>query len=130
MCLGFVSRKCAGSCDLGAQLIIKLRVWQRPSENLREPRHNIPRSIAKFMYCAVYELAAVYCLRGGLRCSLRGCGEGTARYMHCVPQHIYCVPAYLYVREYILRACVCNIKRRHLHRSTTPTHALYVMCVL
>ena len=68
-----------GSCDLGAQFIIKLREWQRPSENLREPRHNIPRSIAKFMYCAVYELAAVYCLRGGLRCSLRGCGEGPAR---------------------------------------------------
>ena len=68
-----------GSCDLGAQFIIKLRERQRPSENLREPRHNIPRSIAKFMYCAVYELAAVYCLRGGLRCSLRGCGEGPAR---------------------------------------------------
>ena len=68
-----------GSCDLGAQFIIKLREWQRPSENLREPRHNIPRSIAKFMYCAVYELAAVYCLRGGLRGSLWGRGEGPAR---------------------------------------------------
>ena len=68
-----------GSCDLGAQFIIKLRERQRPSENLREPRHNIPRSIAKFMYCAVYELAAVYCLRGGLRGSLWGRGEGPAR---------------------------------------------------
>ena len=71
--------KCVGSCDLGAQFIIKLRERQRPSENLREPTHNIPRSIAKFMYCAVYELAAVYCLRGGLRGSLWGRGEGPAR---------------------------------------------------
>ena len=68
-----------GSCDLGAQFIIKLRERQRPSENLREPTHNILRSIAKFMYCAVYELAAVYCLRGGLRGSLWGRGEGPAR---------------------------------------------------
>lgn len=67
------------SCDLGAQFIIKLRERQRPSIKITEPRHNIPRSIAKFMYCAVYELAAVYCLRGGLRCSLRGRGEGPAR---------------------------------------------------
>lgn len=67
------------SCDLGAQFIIKLREWQRPSIKITEPRHNIPRSIAKFMYCAVYELAAVYCLRGGLRGSLWGRGEGPAR---------------------------------------------------
>ena len=77
--LGIMSLNVLGSCDLGAQFIIKLRERQRPSENLREPRHNIPRSIAKFMYCAVYELAAVYCLRGGLRGSLWGRGEGPAR---------------------------------------------------
>ena len=118
------------SCDLSAHATIKLRVWQRPSIKIIEPRHNIPRSIAKFMYCAVYELAAVYCLRGGLRGSLWGVGRGPARYMHCAPQDMCCVPAYLMcVNISCVRMCVHKTQAICCTGPPLP-HLCLMLCVL
>ena len=78
------------------------------------------------MYCAVYELAAVYCLRGGLRGSLWGVGRGRRPY---AAQDIIYFAAHIPRRGVRRSRRVYTACHRRIYCVPVRVYFLRVMCV-